>query len=128
MNGDLRDTIDDPPMFLDREGQPISLRSWSDKYKDWSYRCVAEDQIEGFRVLTLWMGTVGSQLGVSKPLIFGTAVLREGKMQYREEERATEAEARDAHQMMLERVKTDVLLDLERRGAGENLTGKELPS
>jgi len=111
MNGDLRDTIDDPPMFLDREGQPISLRSWVEKRADYAYRCVAEDLFDGVRVLTLWMGAVGSQLGVDRPLIFGTVALRESTMLsgYREQETATEADALEVHRLLVERVKKDLL-------------------
>jgi len=109
MNGDLRDTIDDPPMFLDKEGKPISLKSWVEKRGDYAYRCVADDLFEGIRVLTLWMGAVGSQLGVDRPLIFGTVALHEGKMvsRYREQETATEADALETHHLLLERVKKD---------------------
>lgn len=107
----LRDTIDVPPMYFDRQGQPISLKSWCEKFSDYDYRCVAEHFVDGLRIVTLWMGTDADAAVCRghKPRIFGTAVFGpDRKMlerEYPEREHATEAAALAHHHRVCEKVR-----------------------
>jgi hypothetical protein len=96
---DLRDTIDDPPLYFDRQGKPMSLKAWVDAWGRPEYRLVAEALIDGTRVITMWMGTDQSFSQSPKPLIFGSATFRDGKMQA-ELESSTEKEALVHHAVL----------------------------
>ena len=101
---ELRDTIDNPPLYYDRTGKPISLRAWVDAWDQPEYRQVEEDFIDGARVSTMWMGTDHSFGHAPKPIIFGSAIFRAGKM-VEEIETATEFEARIAHQVLCRKLR-----------------------
>jgi hypothetical protein len=108
---ELRDTIDDPPMYFDRQGKPMSLKAWVDAWERPDYRVVAEARIDGSHVLTMWMGTDHSFGRTSPPVIFGSAIFRDGKMQI-EREASTEVEALVHHAELCARAK----LEAQQRG------------
>lgn len=77
MTDDERDSflndIPDPPMHYDRDGQPISLRTWADLHADPEYRVVEETWIGKIRISTVWLGINHDYLG-GPPLIYETMV------------------------------------------------------
>jgi hypothetical protein len=96
---ELRDTIDDPPMYFGRDGKPMSLQAWCNAWSDPDYRLVATDEINGHRVTTMWMGTDIDCGYFPPPNIFATALFKDGKM-VDEVTSATELEARATHKAM----------------------------
>jgi len=103
---ELRDTIDNPPLYFDRQGKPMSLKAWVDAWGQPDYRKVAETRIDGSIVLTMWMGTDHSFGRTSPPVIFGSAIFRDGKMQI-EREASTEVEALVHHAELCARAKLE---------------------
>lgn len=103
---ELRDTIDNPPLYFDRQGKPMSLKAWVDAWGQPDYRKVAETRIDGSIVLTMWMGTDHSFGQAPQPVIFGSAVFRDGTMQV-ELEASTELEALVHHAELCARAKLE---------------------
>lgn len=75
---ELRDTIDDPPMYFDRQGKPMSLKAWVDAWAD--TRIIAEELIDGTRVVSAWTGTDHSFGDSPEPMIYGSAMFRDGQL------------------------------------------------
>jgi hypothetical protein len=96
----------DHPLCYDRQGKPISVAAWSFRHCDSGYRVVAQTRLRGWLVSTVWLG-LDHSYGQGPPLIFETMVflpdgssLGDGDEEYCERY-ATEAEARDGHDLAL---------------------------
>lgn len=101
----LRDTIDEPPLYFDRDGKPISFKTWVEHFSDFAYRCVAERFVENYRIITLWTGTTVDARG-EPPGIYSTSVMRDGLFDkhYSEVRTATAEQALDVHNRTVEKV------------------------
>jgi len=66
----------DRPMFFNADGAAITMREWSLLFSDKDYKVLERTPVDGFEVITVWMGTdQGDSLGPvdeEPPLIFGT--------------------------------------------------------
>ena len=87
----------------DRQGQQIELTKWADLWSDMAYRVVAEDQVDGVRIRTVWEG-VDEVPGA----MFATGTSRDGGERWRNEreDARTEAEALDQHREVVEDVRS----------------------
>jgi hypothetical protein len=87
---------DDDPLYFGRDGQPITLMEWSDRFE--SDKEVAHTVLApGNEVRTVWLGTHDDPMRPGPPLIFGTAV--KGDQEWHEVRRyATEADAVAGHE------------------------------
>lgn len=57
MAGDPRwDEISDPPLFVDRELRPISLREWSIKFSDPEYKTIDRVEVGDRVAMAVWSG------------------------------------------------------------------------
>jgi hypothetical protein len=91
------------PVYLDRSGQPMTLRQWGEAYEDAEKRLVARTEVGDAQVITMWMGLDADPISNPIPLIFGS-IIRRGASWGEEIETATEAEAMQAHQQLVYRV------------------------
>jgi hypothetical protein len=108
-----RKLSDDPAshpygMYYGRDGRPMSLRRWARHFEiDHEYKWVARTRVGNLRVSTVWLGidhAFGSENG---PLIFETMVFAPPGWAERECQRhRTEAEAREAHARVVERLRS----------------------
>ena len=87
-------------LYLDRQGQPMTLRQWGAAFSDVEGRIVAQDLVGNVLVLTMWMGVDASLFSGKAPLIFGS-ILKEGLKFGHQIETATEAEALEAHEILV---------------------------
>lgn len=86
----------------DRQGQEISLDRWADLWNNMKYRVVAEDDVEGVQVRTVWEG-MDDIVGA----MFATGISRDGglKWQNRREDARTEGEALIQHHEVAEEIR-----------------------
>lgn len=103
--------LDDPPIYYDRQGQPIyDTLAWGKLFQDPDYKRVAEDTVGHLWVSTVWLGLDHSSWpilrdhGAHVPIIFETMVFaKEGEDQVGpvidnySRRYATEAEALEGH-------------------------------
>lgn len=61
-------------LYFNRQGEPIDLDAWSTLFNDWDYRQIADTQVEGFRVSTVWLGIDHGWREDMPPIIFETMV------------------------------------------------------
>lgn len=95
-------------LYFDRQGNPISMRRWSELleqgldpdggYGDGSYKRVAQDQVDDSWVSTVWLGIDHScGLETHTPLIFETMIFggryADAQMHYCTEEDAARGHA-----------------------------------
>ncbi|MFD7924025.1 hypothetical protein ACFV3R_33075 [Streptomyces sp. NPDC059740] len=82
----------------DRQGQEIDLIRWAELWNDMAYRVVAEDQVDGILVRTVWEGAddvVGA--------MFATGVSHDGaNWRNAQTEARTEAEAYEQHRKVVD--------------------------
>lgn len=57
----------------DRQGNPISMRRWSELCQDPEYAIVAQEKVGWAWVSTVWLG-ISTTIGSRRPLIFETMV------------------------------------------------------
>lgn len=63
-------------LFLDRDGNPITLQQWATYVSDDEYKFVAWTQVtDTLLVMTVWVGMTGDFDNEERPLIFATGVL-----------------------------------------------------
>jgi hypothetical protein len=55
-------------MYYDRRGLPISMKAWSLRHRDVSYRVVTQDRLRGWLVSTVWLG-LDHSFGQGPPLL-----------------------------------------------------------
>jgi hypothetical protein len=86
--------------FFDRQGNPISLLTWSKLLERGAYRTIAHDRVKGDDVSTVWIG-LDQTLGAGpKPMFFETMVI--GDKQHELTRRySTEAEAIEGHKQIV---------------------------
>ncbi|MFE6104721.1 hypothetical protein ACFVQ4_32880 [Streptomyces laurentii] len=86
----------------DRQGRQIELTEWAGLWDNMTYRVVADDQVEGVRIRTVWEG-VDEVPGA----MFATGMSRDGGVRWRteREEARTEAEAVEQHREVVEDVR-----------------------
>jgi hypothetical protein len=90
--------------FFDRKGLPMTLEEWSSAFEDFKARQVANDELCGHTVSTVWLG-IDHGFGLSaKPLIFESMVFR-GEESLECQRYATEDEARAGHVALVAEVK-----------------------
>lgn len=96
---------DGSPMYVGRDGQPMTLRQWSDAFHDSAGRTVARTVIsDDCVVVTMWIGFVYDPWQ-DPPLIYGTlARFTNGHNQ--EIESATERDALAVHWRMVGRLRS----------------------
>lgn len=81
--------------YYDKDGSPLTLTEFVEKFEDDNYKRVAFDRIGDVEVSTVWLG-LDHQYGDGSPLIFETMVFggEHDDDQWRYE---TEADAVDGH-------------------------------
>ncbi|MER5890516.1 hypothetical protein ABT160_42385 [Streptomyces sp. NPDC001941] len=86
----------------DRQGRQIELTEWADLFDDLAYRIVAEDQVEGVRIRTVWEG-----IDELPGAMFATGVLPQGEVRWSNEraDARTEAEAMEQHRKVVQGVR-----------------------
>jgi hypothetical protein len=62
--------------YFDRQGHPIDAYRWVKLFNDLRYRFVAEKNVNGYRVMTIWTGfdPYLSDTEKREPLIFETTI------------------------------------------------------
>ena len=64
--------------YYDRQGQPIEMMDWAQRFEDRDYQSVAKHWIRGWMVSTVWLG-IDHGFGYSEaPVIFETMVFPPG--------------------------------------------------
>lgn len=86
--------------FFDRQGNPLTLWQWAEKFSDKNYTRVALATVGACRISTVWIGLNQTHAG-EFPLIFETAVLREG-IHILTQRYATEDEASAGHELAVQ--------------------------
>lgn len=90
---------------FDRDGTPLTLAAWTEKFEMPGYKRVDETTLEdGTWISTVWIG-LDHSFGMGEPLIFETMVFpsKEGPLSELAMDRyATEEEARRGHRRMVE--------------------------
>ena len=107
---DMMDTVryfNDRPVYLDRQGQPMTLRQWSEAFADGEGRTLAQTKVGRREVLTMWMGVDADPISNPVPLIFGTAVLGRRRRITHEIETPTEEAALKAHYDMVAKLEAE---------------------
>lgn len=66
-------SIRTPLTCYDKQGIPISVDKWVELIEDPSYRIIKQEIVNGYRVLTIWLGLDHSFTG-NFPLIFETII------------------------------------------------------
>ncbi len=98
------------PVYIDRNGEPMSVRDWSLAFSDATNRTLAWTAEGDSEVITMWMGMDSDPMHHPVPLIFGSIIKSHGVFSD-EIETATEAEALEAHQKLVDlltwRARTD---------------------
>ncbi|MFJ2114252.1 hypothetical protein ACIOEX_20570 [Streptomyces sp. NPDC087850] len=86
----------------DRQGQEVSLDRWADLWDDMKYRVVAEDEVEGVQVRTVWEG-MDDVVGA----MFATGISQDGglKWQTRRDDARTEDEALIQHREVADEIR-----------------------
>lgn len=86
--------------YYDRQGNPLTMWEWAEKFEDLDYKIVQQDKFNGVLVSTVWLG-LNHNWGQGKPLIFETMVFTEGMAEEYQERYCTEEEARKGHRKAL---------------------------
>lgn len=98
--------FDGEPRYFDRDGKPLTLLEWGTLFEDLEYKIVAQVRIRGWFVSTVWLGldhgmwnwgTVGAE--PYQPMIFETMVFDPWGDEQMQDRYATEAEAKDGHEL-----------------------------
>jgi hypothetical protein len=98
-------------LYYDRDGQPMRLYDWAQRFEDMDYKRVAFDQVDDIDVSTVWLGLDHNFSGDGALLIFETIVFGGPPDVDNETQRyATEEEARAGHAELLERVRSAAAL------------------
>lgn len=63
--------------YVDKDGKPLTLLAWANKFEDIEYRILGNCQIEGYRVSTAWYG-FDLNMGQQPPQYFETCVFKDG--------------------------------------------------
>lgn len=90
-------------MYYDRQGREIDADKWSELFRYKEYKRVANTELKGVQVSTIWLG-LNHQWDGGKPLVFETMVFG-GKHDKCMERYTTESEARIGHARMVSKVK-----------------------
>jgi hypothetical protein len=103
---------DGRPLYYDRQGQPMTMQQWAEKFEDESYTHIARDVIGPdepldpaplITVSTFWRG-VNHNWRHAEPLIYETLVIGGGYdatgMRY-----ATEKQAREGHRRVVDELR-----------------------
>lgn len=65
--------------FFDKDGKPLELMEWAEKFEDDEYRQVDWTELTNDRhVSTIWIGHNMNMLG-NIPIIFETAIFKKGR-------------------------------------------------
>ncbi len=102
------------PAYYDRQGQPMTMHQWAEKFEDENYTHIARDVIGPdepldpaplITVSTVWRG-VNQNWRHHEPLIYETLIIGGGYdatgMRY-----ATEKQAREGHRQVVEQLRAD---------------------
>jgi hypothetical protein len=103
---------DGRPIYYDRQGQPMTIQHWAEKFEDEDYTHIARDVIGPdepldpaplITVSTFWLG-VNDNWRTDEPLIYETVIIGGGcdatGMRY-----ATETQAREGHRRVVEELR-----------------------
>lgn len=63
-------------LHFDRDGNPINSMQWAMLHADRDYCQIAETEVEGFRVSTVWLGINHNFWGFGPPIIFETMIFQ----------------------------------------------------
>src|SRR5215472_8391252 len=61
-------------LWFDRQGQPIDIAVYGELHGDRDYVWVAQDEVRGYRVSTVWLGMNHNLSGEGPPVIFETMI------------------------------------------------------
>lgn len=110
-------------MYYDREGQPMEMMAWAQKFGDRDYQTVAQHWVRGWMVSTVWLG-INHNFWGGTPLIFETMIFPPGdeagedgiRSEDYQERYSTEEAAQAGHDRAIawlgEKLGQDVLADL----------------
>lgn len=90
-------TVEDT-WFYDRQGKPLTIPEADRLLGDWDYRCVAEDAIGPYAVVTLWLGVDYGWRETAAPVIFETGIYGPADVDVDNRRYSTEAEALAGHE------------------------------
>lgn len=94
-------------LYFDREGQPITLRRWTELFEDTDYRRVALTEGRGWSVSTVWLGIDMGWGQRDRPVIFESMVfggpLADEMIRY-----ADEADAHAGHEVLVATVEQEI--------------------
>lgn len=72
--------------YFDMDGKPLTLDEWGSYLEDRNFnRHIGDEEINGYRISTVWMGLDHSFFGDSDPLIFETMIFARSDMVANEE-------------------------------------------
>ena len=89
-------------MYYDKEGQRLTMREWTRLLNDFDYRQIGNEERDGVRVSTVWLG-LDHGFGIGNPLIFETMVFG-GERDQDQRRYSTLEEAEAGHAQMVEEV------------------------
>jgi len=89
--------------FFDRQGKPLTTEQWSELHSDFNYKVVIKTDIHDCQVSTVWLGSDHGFGNLPKPIIFETMIFG-GLWNDFSERYATEEEARQSHQTIVEMI------------------------
>jgi hypothetical protein len=109
---EVMDRLDRIHPYYDRDGKPITFRQWSaimePMFDGQDVRRVALDEVDGYRISTVWLG-IDHSLGGPVPIIFETMIFDdtgEGREFDQWQDRyATEAQAIAGHDQVVAMVR-----------------------
>lgn len=103
---DLINYVNGRPLYLGRNGRPITLRQWAEQFADIDARTLARDNVNGTRIITCWLGLDAAMIG--PPQIYGTALMH-GQGTLNEYLSTTEEMAMIMHALVLAKERGDTI-------------------
>ena len=103
---------DGRPIYYDRQGQPMTMHEWAEKFRDEDYTHLARDVIGPdepldpaplITVLTFWLG-VNPNWRNEEPLIYETLIIG-GEYDATGMRYATEQQAREGHRRVVDQLR-----------------------
>lgn len=95
--------------YYDRDGNPMTMGQWAERFEDNAYKRVAFDSVGDFEISTVWLG-LDHQYGDGEPLIFETMVFGSSPNEENEMRRYTsEDEARAGHAEIVQSLSQSVV-------------------
>jgi hypothetical protein len=99
-----------PIDYYDKQGNPIQLREFAEKFEDWGYRCLKQSKVhdgtELITISTVWLGLDHGWDG-GGPLIFETLVRSDSDTEQAMYRYSSEEQAMEHHDHIVDMTKHD---------------------